>query len=304
MSFNLADLRKARTSDFASISAALKKTNEGGGNDDAGFFKLERDKAGNGSAVIRFLPKHPDDDLPWVSIYSHGFQGPSGRWYIENSLTTLGEQDPVAEANRALWATGNEADKKTAQARKRKLNYISNVLVVACPANPALVGKVLRFKYGKKIFEKLMDRANPTFEDDKPANPFDPFDGCNFKLRCRQVDGYPNYDTSTFEDPTPLASDDSAMLEILNQIKPLKEFISPSKFKSYDELKKKFDQVINGTAVSTANAEQVAERMAKEASAPPKSAGRVVDAPTPAKSVAADDGEDDIEAYFKSLSTD
>lgn len=303
MSFNLADLRKARNSDFASISAALKKTNEHGGDDDADMFKLDRDKAGNGSAVLRFLPKHPDDDLPWVSIYSHGFQGPTGRWYIENSLTTLGEADPVAEGNRALWATGNESDKKIAQSRKRKLNYISNVLVVACPTNPALVGKVMRFKYGKKIFEKLMDRANPTFEDDKPANPFDPFGGCNFKLRCRQVDGYPNYDTSVFEEPAQLAETDDEMMEILNKIKPLKEFIAPAKFKSYDVLKQKLDQVLNGSSVSTANAEHVAERMAAESKAPAKSVGKTVESKQ-ATTETTEDPEDDIEAYFKRISAD
>lgn len=300
MSFNLADLRKARNADFSEITAALKKTADGGNfkNDDEDFFKLERDKAGNGSAVIRFLPKHPDDALPWVAIYSHGFQGPSGRWYIENSLTTLDQPDPVAEANRALWSTGNEKDKEQARKQKRKLNYIANIRIISYPAHPEMEGQVKRFKFGKKIFEKLMDKANPTFDDEKPINPFDPFDGCDFKLRMRQVDGYPNYDTSVFAEPAPIASSDEAIMDILNQVKPLKEFLDPGNFKSYDELLKKFNSVMNASPASTSKAEETVERMAKEPSAPPKSVGKSVKESTSGNEP---EDSDDIEQYFKDL---
>ena len=302
--FSIADLRKARGNDFATISAALKKTNEGYTKEETEFFKLERDKAGNGSAVIRFLPKHPDDDLPWVLLYSHAFQGPTGRWYIENSLTTLGEADPISEANRALWATGLEADKKLAQKRKRKAQYISNIKIVSYPSHPEMEGKVMPFKYGKKIFEKLMDKANPTFEEDKPVNPFDPFEGCDLKLRMRQVDGYPNYDTSVFSDAAPIAETDEGILDILNQCQPLKRFVAPDQFKSYSDLEKKFNQVVNAKPASTQTAEDAADAIiaSKEESvgkvAPEKKVGKTKPAPVEAP---ADESDDSIEDYFKSI---
>ena len=293
MTFSIADLRKSR-GDFASITKALEKTNSYD-NDDADYFRLQRDKAGNGSAVIRFLPKHPDDELPWVQLYSHSFQGPTGRWYIENCRTTLGENDPVAEAARALWATGLEADKVEARKYKRKLSYIANILVVSAPGQEELNGKILRFKFGKKIFEKIMDKAKPTFEDEKPLNVFDPFDGAEFKLRMRQVDGFPNYDTSVFSEPKPLAGSDEEILEILNQMKPLKEVVDPSKFRSYEDLKKKFDSVTNANVGGMGSAEKVAEQMRNEPVAEPKSVGK---ASAPKQEAAA---EDDMEEYFRKL---
>ena len=305
MTFSIGDLRKSR-GDFASLQQALKKTTQYEKDDDSDFFKLERDKAGNGSAVIRFLPKHPDDELPWVNIYSHAFQGPTGRWYIENSRTTLGEADPVAERNGELWKTGLDSDKEIARKQKRRLHYIANILVVSYPAKPELECSVLKFKFGKKIFEKLMESANPTFEDEKPLNPFDPIDGANFKLRMRQVEGYPNYDKSEFADPAPIAGSDEEMVEILNKMVSLKEIVAPAKFKSYEDLKRKFDSVMNGTATSGKTAEQVAESMSSMPVAGPKTQGKTVDEPKvqtkskPAPQAEPDSG-DDIEDYFKSI---
>jgi gp32 DNA binding protein like len=302
MSISIADLRKSRSSDFSVLTKALTKTADVK-QDDSDFFKLEKDKAGNASAVIRFLPKHPDDELPFVTVYSHAFQGPTGRWFIENSRTTIGEADPVSEANRALWSTGNEKDKKQAQAQKRKTSYIANVLVISDPKHPENEGKVMRFKFGKKIFEKIKDKAEPTFEDENPVNVFDAFDGAEFKLRMRQVDGYPNYDTSVFSDPTPIAESDEEILAIVNQMKPLKEFVDPKMFKSYDELKKKFESVMSAAVASSERAEQVAEKMREEAVAQPKPVGKVVkekieDSP-PWDSSSSE--EDDIESYFASI---
>ena len=306
MSISIADLRKARSTDFTKITQALTKTNER--SDDADYFKLTKDKAGNGSAVIRFLPKHPDDDLPFVTIYSHAFQGPTGRWYIENSRTTLNENDPISEINRSLWATGNESDKELARKQKRKTSYIANVYVVNDPANPDNNGKVFRFKFGKKIFQMIMDKANPTFAEDQPINVFDAFEGADFKLRMRQVEGYPNYDTSVFTDPKPLAETDEEIVAIVNQMKPLKELIAPGQFKSYDELKKKYDSVMNGSPASTAKAEAVAEQMRSEPVAKPKPVTKAVEEKVAApKQEAApwEDAaeEDDIEAYFAKIAS-
>lgn len=302
MTFSLADLRKSRGQDLTSITKALQKMSDGGQKDDeADFFKLQKDKAGNASAVIRFLPKHPDDELPWVQLYSHGFQGPSGRWYIENSRTTLGESDPVSEENRKLWSTGLESDKELARKQKRKLNYIANILVVSCPTQPELEGKTMRFKFGKKIFEKIMDKIQPTFEDEAPVNVFDAFEGADLKLRMRQVEGYPNYDTSVFSEPKPIDHDEERILEVLNSMKPLKEFVDPAKFKSYDELKKKYNQVMTGSTGDAATAEAAVEAMIQEPKKTPK-AEKVVESKvkTAPKSAPAEEDED-IEEYFKKL---
>jgi hypothetical protein len=198
-------LRAMRNSDFGAISNAFEKvanpSTETKSFADDRFWRLEGDKAGNGTATLRFLPRVEGDELPWVRIFSHGFQGPTGKWYIENSLTTLGENDPVGELNTQLWNSGSEANKEIARKQKRKLSFTANVLVVSDPKHPENEGKVFLFKFGKKIFDKIMDKARPTFEDEKPVNVFDFWEGANFKLRMRKKDGYANYDESVFSDP-------------------------------------------------------------------------------------------------------
>ena len=205
---------------------------------DERFWKPELDKTGNGYAVIRFLPAPDNEDMPWSKVWSHAFQGPTGQWYIENSLTTMNGKDPVSEANTLLWNTGNEPDKELARKRKRKLNYYSNILVVSDPKHPEHEGKVKLFKYGKKIFDKLMEAMQPQFEDESPVNPFDFWKGANFKLKIRKVDGYWNYDKSEFEKPSAVIDgDDKKLEELWHQQYSLAEFTSASNFKSYDELK-------------------------------------------------------------------
>lgn len=305
MAFTLSDLRNSRN-DFASLQSALKKTGTYAKDEDNNFFKLERDKTGNGSAVIRFLPKHDQDDLPWVSIYSHAFQGPGARWYIENSRTTIGDRDPVSELNASLWATGIDADKEVARKQKRRLHYIANVLIISNPAKPELEGSVMAYKFGKKIFEKLTDTANPTFPDDPAINPFDPINGANFKLRMRQVEGYPNYDKSEFSEAKAISDSEDAILDVLNQIKPLKDYVSPDKFKSYDELKTKLDSVLSVGAVrpNQRTAETLVESINAMPIAAPKVPGRVTPEPTVStKSVGDDTDDDSIEDYFKNSAT-
>jgi hypothetical protein len=211
------------------------------------FWKPEVDKAGNGYAVIRFLPQPAidgDDALPWVKVFNHGFQGPGG-WYIENSLTTLGQKDPVSEYNTQLWNSGVEANKEIARKQKRRLSYISNVYIVEDPKNPENEGKVFLYKYGKKIFDKINEAMNPQFEDEKAVNPFDLWSGANFKLKIRKVEGYQNYDKSEFESASVLGDfDDDRLESIWKSEHSLKEFLAPENFKSYDELKAKLDKVL------------------------------------------------------------
>jgi len=230
------------------------------------FWKPELDKSGNGYAVFRFLPAVKDEDLPWARLWSHAFQGPGG-WFIENSLTTLNKKDPVSEANTLLWNSGVEADKEIARKRKRKLSYIANILIINDSKHPENEGQVKLFKFGKKIFDKITEAMKPEFEDESPINPFDFWEGANFKLKIRKVDGYWNYDKSEFDSKTPIRPNDEAIEELWNKQYPLKPFLAPDNFKSYDELKAKLDKVLTGVR-STGTAEDVAIPPAKSNNSP------------------------------------
>jgi len=202
------------------------------------------DKASNGYAVIRFLPAPPNEDLPWAKLYTHGFQAKGG-WFIENSRTTFGEKDPVSEMNSELWNSGTEADKDIARARKRKLQYISNILVISDPANPQNEGKIFLYKFGKKIFDKIQEAMEPEFADEKAVNPFELWDGANFKLKVRKISGFINYDKSEFDSPSALFDGDDVQLEELwKKQYSLTAFTDPSNFKSYDELKQRLMDVV------------------------------------------------------------
>ena len=234
------NLKRNRESSLERLTKEINKlsTKETGSSKDERFWQPEVDKMGNGFAVIRFLPAPAGEEVPWVRVWNHGFQGPGG-WYIENSLTTIGQQDPVSEMNSKLWNSGNDKDKETVRQRKRRLSYISNIVVLKDPAHPENEGKVFLYKYGKKIWDKLNEVMNPQFEDEKPMNPFELWDGANFKLKIRKVEGYRNYDKSEFESPGPLADNDQDMAAIYNAAHSLQAFLAPANFKSYDELKKK-----------------------------------------------------------------
>ena len=231
------------------VKEVEKMNTNGGGSTDDRYWKPEMDKSGVGSAVIRFLPAPEGEDLPWVKMYSHGFQGPGG-WYIENSLTTIGQKDPVSEYNRGLWNSGSEKDKETVRKQKRKLSYYSNIYVVKDPANPQNEGKVFLFKFGKKIFDKILNAMQPEFDDEEPINPFDFWSGANFRLKIRKVEGYWNYDKSEFDSPSPLLSDDDALEAIWKKEYSLSAILAPDQFKSYDELEKRLNYVLGAGKVA------------------------------------------------------
>ena len=246
------DQLKTSSSGFDKLTKALeenlnpedsKKSNK---YQDERLWKPELDKTGNGYAVLRFLPATSGEDMPWVRLWSHAFQGPGG-WYIENSLTTLGHKDPVSEENTRLWNTGVESDKGIARNRKRKLSYYANVYVVSDPTHPENEGQVKLFKFGKKIFDKITEAMQPAFEDETPINPFDFWKGANFKLKIRKVDGFWNYDKSEFEGVSAIADNDDTIKAIWEKQYPLKPFLETSNFKSYEELKEKLNRVITGT---------------------------------------------------------
>tara|TARA_R110002012_G_scaffold195291_1_gene363494 strand:- start:3118 stop:4050 length:933 start_codon:yes stop_codon:yes gene_type:complete len=248
MSFN--DLKKQ--SSLGSLTSKLvkevEKMNNTGGGADERLWKPEMDKSGNGYAVIRFLPAPEGEDLPWVKLFSHAFQGPGG-WYIENSLTTVGGKDPVGELNRELWNSGNESDKDIVRKQKRKLSFYANIYVVKDPANPHNEGGVFLYKFGKKIFDKIMEAMQPEFEDETPINPFDFWQGANFKLKLKKVAGYWNYDSSEFAAVSPLLEDDDAMEALWKKEYSLTAFTAADQFKSYDELKKRVDYVLGNKSI-------------------------------------------------------
>jgi hypothetical protein len=243
MSF--AEMKKKRGDKLQNLLKETAKLNSpsGGQGDDDRFWRPELDKSGNGMAVIRFLPAPDGEDLPWARTWNHGFQGPGG-WYIENSLTTLSQKDPVSEHNSQLWNSGVEANKDIARKQKRRLTYMANVYVVSDPVNPQNEGQVRLYKFGKKIWDKVNDKMNPEFADETPVNPFDLWEGANFKIKIRKIDGFSNYDKSEFAAPGPLDEDETKMEDIWKTEYSLAEFTDPKNFKSYTELKEKLDRVL------------------------------------------------------------
>ena len=286
---------KTSSSNFDKLTKALEtnlkpedQSNKNKYQDDR-FWKPELDKTGNGFAVLRFLPAIEGEDLPWQRVWSHAFQDKGG-WYIENSLTTMSQKDPVSEENTRLWNTGLDSDKEIARKRKRKLSYYSNIMIVSDPKHPENEGKVFLFKFGKKIFDKITEAMQPAFDDEQPINPFDFWKGANFKLKIRKVDGYWNYDKSEFEGVSQVAVDDEKIKAVWKLQHPLKPFVDLSNFKTYDELKEKLNRVITGDR----NASTV-----ENVNLPPQTNGTAKKAEVNAQPEASDG--DDTLSYFSKL---
>jgi len=263
---------------------------------DERLWKPELDKSGNGYAVLRFLPAVQGEDLPWAKVWNHAFQGPTGQWYIENSLTTLNQKDPVSEHNTQLWNTGLESDKEIARKQKRKLQYFSNIYVVSDAKHPENEGKVFLFRYGKKIFDKITAAMSPEFEDEKAINPFDFWEGANFKLKIRKVDGYWNYDKSEFEDTSVFFEDDAEIDKVWKSQHSLAEYSAPTNFKSYDELRTRLDAVLSGTVKVGNIADSINET--------PVAAPKVDTTPQSSQTITTpvvEKEEDDTLAYFEKL---
>jgi hypothetical protein len=286
----------------------VEKMNTVSGGADDRFWKPEMDKTGVGSAIIRFLPAPEGEDLPWVKMYSHAFQGPGG-WFIENSLTTIGQKDPVSEHNRELWNSGSEKDKETVRKQKRKLNYYSNIYVVKDPLHPENEGKVFLFKFGKKIFDKILNAMQPEFEDEQPMNPYDFWTGANFRLKIRKVEGYWNYDKSEFDKPSPLLEDDDAMEALWKKEYSLSAIVAPDQFKSYEDLQKRLNYTLGQKSAARAVAEQeeVYDSYVQTSTKEDKVVEELEESYRKSKSpslpvvASGDDDEDDALGYFQKL---
>ena len=302
MSFDALKSRRG-TADISQLVKAAEAVGGGTGEKknygDDRIWKPTVDKAGNGYAVLRFLPAGEGQDLPWARYWDHGFKGPTGMWYIENSLTSIGQTDPLGELNSKLWNTGLEEDKETARKQKRRLHYVVNALVVEDPSSPQNEGKIVLYKFGKKIFDKIMDVMQPSFADEKAINPFDFWEGANFKLKIRKVDGYWNYDKSEFDSPTAIKDNDDSIQQVWDKQYPLKPFLAPENFKSYDELKAKLDKVLSGVR-NTGTAEDVMDPPTSPTVSEP-----VVNetADTSVASSEDDDGDETLD-YFSKLAND
>ena len=292
MSFSSLKKQSSLGSLTSKLVKEIEKTSTTRGGADERLWKPELDKTGNGYAVVRFLPAPDGEDLPWAKVYSHAFQGPGG-WYIENSLTTINQKDPVSEHNRELWNSGNESDKDVVRRQKRKLSYYANIYVVKDPVNPHNEGGVFLFKFGKKIFDKLTAAMQPEFEDETPINPFDFWQGANFKLKIRKVDGYWNYDKSEFDAPAPLLDDDDALEAVWKKEYSLADFTAQSNFKSYDALEKRLKSVLGQKTVQ-------APRFDEELEDESEGRGAAVQAVAKATTVA-DEDEDNALSYFQKL---
>ena len=289
----------------------VEKMNTGSGGADERFWKPEMDKTGVGSAIIRFLPAPEGEELPWVKMYSHAFQG-NGGWYIENSLTTIGQKDPVSEHNRELWNSGSDKDKETVRKQKRKLSYYSNIYVIKDPAHPENEGKVFLFKFGKKIFDKILNAMQPEFEDEEPINPFDFWGGANFRLKIRKVEGYWNYDKSEFDSPSALLDDDDALEALWKKEYSLSAVVASDQFKSYEDLEKRLKYVL-GQKSARAAVQEKEDEYDSYAQTPSKEESVIAEleqsfarskSPSLPKIETSDEDEDDAMAYFSRLAND
>lgn len=305
MSF--AALKRNRTDLGKLVEAASGTEQKAESRNDDRFWQPTRDKAGNGYAVIRFLPGNADAPTPWVRYWDHFFKGPTGQWYVEKSLTSIGKPDPLAEANAKLWnEDGSEEAKRIVRERKRNLRYVANVLIISDPANPENEGKVKLYRFGKKIFDKIMDSLQPQFPDEAPMNPFDMWDGADFTLKIRKVEGYPNYDASAFKAQSELyAGDDEAKENMYNQQHDLSEWSEPSNYKSYDELKTRLAIVLGE---STPRTRQQVEDLDDEIPAFENRAAPAPSAPSvPEPQMATAESsmdDDDTMAYFSKLAAE
>ena len=279
----------------------VEKMNNSGGSSDERFWSLTVDKSQNGYAVIRFLPAPDGEDLPFVKLYSHAFQG-TGGWLIDSCITTLNQKCPVCEHNSGLWNSGVDSNKEIARKQKRKLTYISNIYVVKDPANPENEGGVFLYKFGKKIFDKLTAAMQPEFEDEESIDPFDFWKGANFKLKAKNVAGYRNYDSSEFAVPGPLLDDDDALEALWKKQNSLAELVAPSQFKSYEELKTRLDSVL-GTKASRRTDEEVNDEDDYRGSAPSltEDLRGELNSLKSSRSVAVDDEDDESLSYFAKL---
>lgn len=299
MSFDNLKRNRNSISDLVAAANPESKTDKKSYVDDRKW-KPTVDKAGNGYAVIRFLPGR-EGDVPFVRYWDHGFKGPTGQWYIEKSLTSIGQQDPVSEMNSADWATESDELRALVRERKRRLHYVSNIMVVSDPSNPDNEGKVFLYEYGKKIFDKIMDMMQPQFQDEEPVNPFDFWEGADFKLKIRNVEGYRNYDKSEFASVSPLSDDDAELEKTYNQLYDLNEFIDVANYKTYDELKARLQMVL-GEKTSNWRDERVEQEPVREP-APMRSAPPVTVAA--AEPVSASSSEDeDAMSYFAQLAAE
>ena len=286
---------KSRRYDINKLVEAAQEA--GGGNQkdnnrDENLWKPTVDKAGNGYAVIRFLPS--ENEVPWVRYWDHGFKGPTGKWYIEKSLTSIGQQDPLGELNSQLWNSGNEEDRETVRKQKRRLHYVTNILVVSDPSASENEGKVFKYQFGKKIFDKIQDLMQPQFPGETPVDPFDVWNGAEFQLKIRNVEGYRNYDRSEFKESSELFEGDEVQLQaVLNQLHDINEYVDPETYKSYDDLKTKLNEVLGTSAPRT-----IKEEVATDSEVPwhePKSA------PATTAESAGDADDEDAMSFFQKL---
>ena len=295
---------KSKRYDINKLVAAASEASGGKGDDrqeQTNLWKPTVDKAGNGYAVIRFLPS--ESEVPWVRYWDHGFKGPTGKWYIEKSLTSIGQQDPLGELNSKLWNSGNEEDREQVRKQKRRLHYVTNILVVSDPSAPENEGKVFMYQFGKKIFDKIQDLMQPQFPGETPVDPFDLWGGADFQLKIRNVEGYRNYDRSEFKAPSSLFDGDEVQLQaVLNQLHDINTYVDPTTFKTYDQLQTKLFEVLGQTAPSTVKEEVAMDNVAEPAPAPVASAPEVkVSAAAATAEEAGDEGDEDAFSYFQKL---
>lgn len=278
---NFKDFKKNKGNFLETLNQKIKESNTTF-EPDARYFQVTKDKAGNGVALVRFLP---GKDTPWVRYWSHSFEY-NGGWYIENSRTSLKEDDPVSEYNKLLWDSGKEEYKEFVSLKpgtKRKLNYVSNIYVIEDPANPENNGKVFLYQYGAKIYDKIKALMQPSIKTLPPVNPFNPFDGANLQIIIKKVAGYPNYDDTKFIQEGSKLGNDDEIEKIYNQQYDLEDILKESNFKPYEKLKARLIKVLGKNAPLMeeylSNFGEVVETKKESTTPPPQKKKEEIDVP-------------------------
>jgi hypothetical protein len=282
-------------------------------NDDPRLWKPSYDKVQGGTCRIRLLWNEDIDESPFVQVFSHGFVGNTGKWYIENSLSTLKQKDPVGEMNGRLWNSGVDSDKDVARSHKRRTNLYVNVLVVDDPQDPTNNGMVKIMRYGPQIQGIVTLALFPEFETDTALEVFatKEEEGIDFEIRTIMKklgkDLVPNYERSKFMEPSPLLN----RMEVLESCHELAPFEAPDKFKSYDELRNRLYEVLGshvGSGIETvvgfeAPSESAAAPRTNSVlrnDTPPQKEATQKEAPEPTGESASASSDDDMD-FFKNL---
>ena len=253
---SLAQLKKKST-DISALQKSISEMKNKKSSSEDEYWKLTCDAAGNGTAELRFLPAHPDEDMPVVEVHEYFFGKldkalGKKKWYINRSLETIGKKDPVKEEYWACINKKTEEHKEMAKEIRDRQSFIVWVYIVDDKNAPENNGRVMKTKLSSSQWKFITDRINPDemlIEDGVvPIDVFNLWEGANFKLRAYNgSNNMRTYDRSVWMEPGPLFKDDEKMEEVYSKVTGLKSEVDPDGplyKKTYAELEEQLISVL------------------------------------------------------------